>query len=381
MSNQIDDFFTKKTKFYSNEHFNHLEKYLNDKEKFKHEINFGTKFKFTYYEYNILNIRPENLFKLQWKKIINSFKKYFPNITYKLYFEKQCQLQSEILKCNTVHKHDVYIQVKYDDKFFDIAIEFNEPNHPKQNDDDKQILGMVLVDKYLIHEQNDNLYIFMKETIYILLQYTCALTNDIYNLVRVNFFKNFSKKNIKKYEETLDIIIELNCSLTFDFAKIKKVFNITDQEGNQFETIEEVVEYLQNEFNIKINFTTTDTWECDTESILILLDSLPKNMNEVIDKYKEINRRAMKMYISSQDEIIKLINEKNMITKNYIPKFIDNFIKFHLDNYSNEETIKIAIKHIITKMNRKDKSKLKYPIDGYVYNDYIIHLLKNKKLI
>jgi hypothetical protein len=79
---------------------------------------------------------------------------------------------------------------------YDIAIEFNELNHPKHNDDDKKILGTVLTDKYLVHNQSDNLYNFMKETIYLLLQYTCASSNDIYELVRINFFKNFNRKNI-----------------------------------------------------------------------------------------------------------------------------------------------------------------------------------------
>jgi hypothetical protein len=379
--NIIDEYFKKNTKFRTDEHFNDLKEYVKNLEKSKNEINFGTKYKFIYYEYSITNARPENLFKLQWIQIITAIRKYFPDITYKLHFEQYNKLSSDLLTLDATYKHDVYIQILYDNRLFDIAIEFDEPKHPKQHDDDRRILTTVLTDKYLVHKQNDDLYNFMKSTIYLILQYTCALTNDIYNIVRINFFKDFKKSNIKQYEESLDIIIELNTSPVYDFANIKKKFYITNSDGDQFDTIQDLVDYLQDEYDIILNFTSSDTWDCDTESIILLLDSLPKNMNEVIDKYKEINRRVMKMYIESQNEIINLINEKNENTKNLIPSFINNFIKMHISNYNKPENLKVGLNLIIDKTNNKQIKNIKHPVEKYVYNEYIIHLLKNKKLI
>ena len=120
----IINWYSKNTKLYKIDDLKLLYDYMSKNRNIEiKDILFSHDYKFKYFSTQFKNIRPENIFKLNWLLICENLTTYFPNIKIECQFEKSSLIDSKIQNKKATFKHDVYISIN--DKY-DCAIEFFE---------------------------------------------------------------------------------------------------------------------------------------------------------------------------------------------------------------------------------------------------------------
>jgi len=355
MANIINEWFIKKTKIHNKSDLKILNNYLrkmDNKIKTKNIIEFSYDYKFRYYDYDVENIRPENIFKLNWYHIIKKCKKFFDNIKIDIKFEKSSLTEREIKMLRATYKHDVYITImnKTTNTIFDCVIEyFENGSHNRKIDIDKEIGTKQFVDLYAVYKERENLNIFMKTTLHKILMLICTANNDPYTLAKINFFNNYENEN--------KLILQLDTIIFNRILKYKKtnIFDLQDffgdinpqnsDSGEYFE-YDDFIEFLEDTYSINIDTNNINSYNLFVD-IIIKIDSQtesPRLLN-----YKKNYARAMNMLFVAQEQIISFIRDIND-RKNGLPKFIDYFLLNHLINYKDKETLK-QVKKIFMEQN------------------------------
>ena len=169
---KINLWYTNKTKLYKIDELQYLLKYIvKTDENIYYTINYSIDYKFSYLDLEKINckkinVRPENIFKINFSSVITNMKKYFKNIEIKILFESPSENDILIKKTKYTYKHDVYIKISNELSFYDIGLEYFEIKHDRIKDNDKEISSKINLDGYYIYNEKDNSYNkFMKETI------------------------------------------------------------------------------------------------------------------------------------------------------------------------------------------------------------------------
>ncbi len=342
-ANQIQTWFNKKTKLYKRHDLDILRKYLNEIDKSlinKNIINFSSDIEFVYYDCNIDNIRPENIFKLNWYYIIKRMKKLFQNVKIKINYECPSIIETDIKEKRTMcYQHDVYITIRNNNVIYDYVLEYFETkSHNIKKDTDKQICTTQYVNIYSIYKEKQNLYDYMKSTIHNLLVLVCAAINDPFQLSKVNFFKNHNNKlTLKKDTELFNKIISIKQNNKFHFEEFFESMNPKNGTTGDYFELDEFIEFIEDNYNIKIELD--DDGNCSYKTFSKLIISLDKQVySKYIQDYKKIYQYAMDILFDSQKQIIdfiKIFNEK----KTNLPDFINFFFLNHIQNYKNKNTL------------------------------------------
>lgn len=363
---QINDWYTSKKKLRVNSDLIKLEKYLNELENVENVeeiINFSNDYEFRYWnidkiECKKIKVRPENIFKLSFLKIIKQLKKYFNNINIKIKFESASNSDKLIKKENSTYKHDAYIIIEDLDQnyYYDIGLEFFEKIHDRIKDNDKEISSNLLLDGYYIYEEKKkNFNEFVRDTIQEILVSICALINDKYTLAKINFFAKFSKKtktlkslkSLKSDTELFNLIINYQKNNSFC---LKELFKKLKPKNEESFTYNEFVEYLLDELEIDIKFDEENGTTCTYEYFCRIIMTLNNDCSTRILNYKEMYMKAMNILIDSQEQIIKYAKRNNQSKKN-IPKYIDNLLRLHIQNCKDQDTLEKAYKNLANKFN------------------------------
>lgn len=321
-----------------------------------HDITVAGNYNFTYINYNKKNIRPENIFKLNFQNIIDKLKTYFPEIKINIFFEKSTCIDKEIKK--STYKHDVKISISQKDNNsydnsddgiddldidnikngFEMVLEYFEEKHNRFNDDDKYISTKIFADKYFVFsEKDDDMNEFMIDTIYNLIELICASTNDEYELSKILYFnKNNKNKNLIRHLEYFNNIINIQKNNKFNFEDFYKSINPCDVNTEKKISQKKFIKLLEEEQDYGIEINIDDDGYCDAETfnkIIMFLDST-KISSPRIRPYKNIYINALNTLRFASKRIIEILKEQRD-NKAYLPQFVKNIQKFHVKNLKN----------------------------------------------
>ena len=353
-TNIINEWFKKNTKLKTIPELKTLRNYINDEKKYikKKNIRFSSDFEFKYYEYNkplnINNIRPESIFKLNWYYIIKKIKQLFENDNIKIKINYECpskidrQLKQESKIC---YQHDVYITINNSNLSFDCALEyFEKGSHNIKIDNDKEICSSQYVNIYSVYYEKDDLYNYMKDIIHQILILICAALNDPYKLAKINFFSNHNNKNtIKRDTELFNKIIYFKENNKFHFESFFNTINPKNESGDFFE-LDDFIEFLDDNYNIKINL------DKDGYCVYKLFSKIIINVDQQVDApdilgYKKIYQDAMDILFDSQQQIIDFIKNFNERKDNLI-NYVNFFLLNHIHQFANKTTLKLVKKKL-----------------------------------
>ena len=341
---QINKWFSKNTKLYNISDLIILYDYIKRIQANTIDISFSHDYKFKYISNKFKNIRPENIFKLNWMLICDNLKIYFPEIKIDCQFEVNSLIDGQIQNKKSTFKHDVYITIN--DKY-DCAIEFFESKSHKRKciDSNKESYTQQVVDYYIIHKEEQDINLFFHDAIHKILLLICASSNDHYTLSKVNFFKNNknTSNKIKKQTEYFNKIIKFHKENKFNFKDFFKELSPTNLESEEDYDFNEFIDFLEEEYGLIIK--TDEEGNCDYHTFASIILYLDTNISDILKVYKKIYLESMRIMIESQKEIIIYINQSNE-KKRYLPEFLDSFLKNHIQNYSKPHALKLAFENL-----------------------------------
>jgi hypothetical protein len=324
----------------NSEYLNLLEKHLLEKNYEAKKFTIAGTYDFFWYNYNEDDVRPENIFKLNFKLIGEKLNRYFPETMILTDFEKGTSIDKELKKSSYTYKHDVLLtissKIDEDEKPYEIVLEYFEKKHNRFNDDDKSISARLFTDEYGVFDEKNystnngrtkGMEKFLTETTLDLIKFICTINNDKYELCKILYFKgnNVSKKE----KEFFNRIIDTKKSGKFNFKEFYAEIMPTDSETGDTISQKDFIETLQDEYKIKVNKIK----DCPSEvfeQIIIRCGSGSIEFDR-LEFYKRIYLNALNALESASNEIIKLI--KGQRNKRYcLPQFMKNWEKFHREN-------------------------------------------------
>jgi hypothetical protein len=99
--------------------------------------------------------------------------------------------------------------------------------------------------------------------------------------------------------------------------------------------LNEFIEYLE-EHDIIIKFI--NNYECEYKYFIDIIINVDNNISTIIYDYKKIYTRTMDILLESQKQIISFI-KKTSNYKKLIPKWFDNTLNLHIQNYKSKHTL------------------------------------------
>jgi len=351
INDTINNWFQKNKKLYKLSHLKLINDYISlQNTTVIRQIFISNDYNFEYISSQFKNIRFENIFKLNWLSICNKLIEYFPKVNIKCTFEKHSYIDEKIKNSNCRFIHDVYILINNpkNDRLYDCAIEyFEEKSHTRKCVDyDKELYCQQIVDNYIVYrEESNKLDDFFKKTIYKILLLICASCNDHYTLSKINFFKN-NQNNLKKYTEYFNRIINCKKKNKFNFKEFVIELHIINPETESVFVIDDLIEYLEENYNITIE--PDEKGNCEYSIFVSMILFLDINMSARLSGYKKIYNIAMNIMFDSQQEIIYYINEINDKKKN-LPEFLDIFCRNHIQNFIKPFSLEKAFQNLLPK--------------------------------
>lgn len=292
--------------------------------------------------------RPESVFKLNIYNIVKEFKKIFSRCNVKIMLEFEASGWNDKLMKNNPYKHDAYIQITdKTNKIYDIGLEYFETKHNRFNDSDKEISSKLNLSKYIVYEEKiGNHDEFIKKTIELLFLGICTIIHDPYPLCKIKFFKNHTnEKTLKKDTELFNNVMEWRRKKSFDLkifyenAMITKPVRKNDEdndENNEFENVYEFIEFLDEEYNIKIPLD--DITNCDYNYFTKIIMRIDENCSNIIVSYRDMYVKTMDLIIESQEDLLESESESND-AKRLVPKWLSNFLLCHITYYIDRYTL------------------------------------------
>jgi len=341
----IEYWINKNTKIINTDDLIILEDYVKTRNKYKkHKINITDDYEFEYIEYNDDNIRQENIFKLNLLNIVNKLKKYFPKLSINIFFEKNTWADKEIKLTKAIYKHDVVINIRNNDvgdnggdgdvddnqdieNTFEIVLEYFEKIHNRFSDGDKYISTTQTTDDYLVfNEKTDSISEYFEKTIYTLIKFICASTDDKYELSKIMYYKkNLNKKSKRMKNDYFSRVIDYKRNNMFNLEDFYNELKIKNYSFDEF------VQFIEDEYEIELDLD--DDNNCNSKNfdkLIILLDD-NELQSSFIRNYKEIYINVINILNDASDEIIKLM--KVIRNKRFdLPIYVKNLLKYHKES-------------------------------------------------
>ncbi len=349
---------SKNTKLYNLKDLLILEYYLknfNKKKVTHYDINITDDYKFNFITYNGDNIRQENIFKLNLFYIVQKLKEYYKDADIGIFYERHTWCDKQIKNTQSTYKHDVLINVRrsngessiqdesHIDKMtydqikdsFEIVLEYFEKKHNRFSDGDKEISVKQTTDEYSVfNEKSDDFSKYYEKTIYSLMKYICASTNNKYELSKVLYYINCTKTNNSKNKTskiTIDYfnrIIDYKKNNKFNFVEFFEELKPQNIDSGEDFTLDEFIDFLNEEYDIQVELDDDDNCEFKIFAKIIMQLSNQNIIAPCLIMYKKTYLNAVDVLNDASDEIINLMNETR--NKRYhLPVYVKNLLKYH----------------------------------------------------
>jgi hypothetical protein len=337
---KVDNWFAKKTKLYKANSIKKLRTYLKLNDKTKNIIYMSNKIKFDYYDFNVSNVRKENIFKVNWRHIVKLFNLYFPNIKTRIYYECHCDIQKDIIRDINCFVHDIYIKIENNEgKVYDCVIEYFEKNsHNDKVDYNKEIITSKFVDLYLVYDEKQTytMYQFMKNSIENLIMLICAASNDCYALTKINFFKDTEKDSkLKNITESFEYLIDCQKNNKFNFLEFYNYINPVDSETGIELSKENFIKLINKKYKLKciLDDNNYGNYKLLSDIIVYSDGNIESRMMNI---FKKIFNRAIYVLFMSQQQIINFIKKRND-EKSNMKEFLEHFCIYQLKNHKDKK--------------------------------------------
>lgn len=323
-----------------------------------------------------ITIEQKNLFlidilKYNVSEIIEQLGKYFPEISIHGYLDSPCASECKIKDKKFCYLYGIYLVLNTEREYFEYGFDFtselNEITDAKYND------SKVLLDNYEYFtsqdiKSNDDIRLYLLDILFKLLTTICSLKSDEYKLAEIMFVKSNQNKKTNK-----EILREMNYFTRIINWKKTDLINLIDLYDNlqlKDDATEEFIEYKKfsqnillicDKFNIRFDKKQSNINFDIFQKILLNLNTTYSS--DILVYYKDIFQQTMCMLMESLRLIIKMVKEIN-IKKKFTSDYINNFIKFHINEYCDQ---KILDNIYITKINEKKYlfEKLQNQINNY----------------
>lgn len=325
---------------------------LEYKKDLQEEIVYSHELKFSYTDGDKLikllalsDVVHDNLFLIDVLKynvgeIIEQLVKYFPEISIRYYSDSPCASECKIKDKKFCYLYGIYLVLNTEREYFEYGYDFtsnlDEITDAKYND------SKVLLDNYEYFssqdiKSNDDIRMYLSDILFKLLTVICSLKSDEYKLAEIMFVKSNQNKKTDK-----EILREMNYFTRIINWKKTDSINLMDLYDNlqlKDDVTEEFIEYKKfsqnislicDKFNIRFDKKQSDINFDIFQKILLNLNT--KYNSDLLVYYKDIFQQTMCMLMESLRLIIQMIKEIN-IKKKFTSDYINNFIKFHINEY------------------------------------------------
>ena len=287
-----------------------------------------------------------NILKYNFDKIINQLSDFFPDIKINKFYNSPCMTECKIKREEFTYKYDIYIAMIKNDKIYEYGFDFffnlsdipeNKYSHSKTLLDDYQ---------YFLDEDvqiDDDIKRYLNENLFKILTAICALKDDEYQLAEIMFVKSNQENKTQK-----QILKELGYFLRVIHWKKSNEINLEDLFDECMFTENQIGKTITfKKFKKTLNLICEkDEIKYDVENGTIgfeIFEEIIMNINEyfessTISQYKLVYKKAMRMLLDSLKIIIELVKEINM-KKTFTPDYINNLIKFHLNECGEQNII------------------------------------------
>lgn len=294
-----------------------------------------------------------NILQYNFNQIILQLAEYFPDIKINKFANSPCISECKIKQEEFTYKFDLYVVMTKGDKIYEYGYDFF--THLSDIPENKYSHSKTLLDDYQYFlsediQSNEDIVHYLNENLFKILTAICALKDDEYQLAEIMFVKlnqeNMTQKQmLKELGYFLRVINwkksnEINLEDLFDNLLLEN--NETNKQINKKQFLK-IINNICSEK--KIAFSTQQN-NISYEILEIMLMNINSHNSQILQQYKDTYLKAMKMLMDSLKIIIELVKEINM-KKTFTPDYINNLIKFHLDEYKEQNVIdKIYYKKI-----------------------------------
>lgn len=295
---------------------------------------------------NSINLCHMDIFQYNLNKIIGQMINFFPDVKINKFVNSPCATECKIKQEEFTYKYDLYTVMTKNDKIYEYAYDFfqnlltvpeNKYSHSKTLLDDYQ---------YYISDDinsNEDVERYLNESLFKLLTAICALNNDEYQLAEIMFVKsnkeNKTQKQILKELGYFLRIINWKKSNEFDIEDLFDECMFTDKETDETISFKKFIKTLNlicDKNDVKYDTKNKiGNFEIFEEIIFNINEYFESN---TISQYKLIYKKAMKILMDSLIVILDLVKEINN-KKTFTPDYINNLIKFHLNEYKYSNVI------------------------------------------
>jgi len=284
----------------------------------------------------------KDLFKFNMFVLVNQLRTYFSDADINISFDKPNRNETLIKDYDDTHTHNVYIDMSYNEKYYDCGFDFLEKTfHVNEN---KYISAQVNLDVYkLFDEDVDNYNDYLENCIYRLLILLCSLFKNEYTLAEILFAKaNADDKNIKRQSAIFRKILYEYKNNKFNLRDWYDEIIPINLETGENQSWEEFIEFL-NCILIEINYVDINCIQySDFEKIILEISS---DISPKIQFYKMMYIQCNRTLMLSLKTINELIDQISK-TKKYIPQYINNFLTNDLLKYHDKEILESVYENL-----------------------------------
>ena len=354
----VTNWYSKKTKLKNMEDIKKLQTYLvKSDQNIGEKINLSYDYEFTYFSLDKIDcksiqVRPENVCKINFYRVIKKLQQYFSN---KIIIEYEVRGDNEIQIKNNMSgiEYDIYIKIYDDDNnFYDIGIEYNESHHDNQQERDryKYVNSTVNLDRFYVYEEKyDDYNNFMKETIESIFIFICSSNNDKYTFSKIIYFKNYcNEKSLEKDTGLFNTILNFTSKKSFNlklFFNNAEPFNSKTEDYFEFD---EFIEYLSDN-KIKIEYED-DKFNCKDEYFTNIIMRIDSNCSAYIYNLRMMYARTMKTLQEASDLIFNA-EKSSRDSKKLIPEYTENLLLYDITKIKNKNILEKVKKQL----NKKKK--------------------------
>lgn len=306
---------------------------------------------------NLIELTYLDILKYNLDKIINQLAEYFPNIKIIKFINSPCATECKIKQEKFTYKYNLYIVMAKNDIIYEYGFDFflNLSDIPEN----KYSHSKILLDnyQYFISEDvqtNEDVKRYLNENLFKMMTAICALKNDEHQLAEIMFVKSNQENKIsKQILKELEYFLRVINWKKSDSINLENLFDecmFTDNQTEKtitYKKFKKILSLICEKDDIK--------YDIENETIRFdIFEEIIMNINKyfessTISQYKLVYKKAMKMLMDSLKIIIEMVKEINM-KKTFTPDYINNLIKFHLNEYKDQNVIS---KIYYEKINKK----------------------------
>ncbi len=103
---------------------------------------------------------------------------------------------------------------------------------------------------------------------------------------------------------------------------------LTNPETEEEFELDEFIEYLMDNFRIKIIFLNSN-YDCEYKYFVDIIMNIGIECSDIINSYRNIYSKTMEILLESEREMLNWIKEANK-SRRLVPKYLDYFLLNHI---------------------------------------------------